>query len=397
MSMMDKALDTPLKRRIAWIGGGAAAIAAAFGVYALTHAEPESAVGGAAAEAGGAQAVTVEPAAERPFTRRVALSGEARPRRDVRVFSPAAGTRVLELLADEGDYVRRGQPLARLDAELAAAQVRAAEASVAEAQVAAVQAQAEYQRAASVADTGALSAEAIEARRAAADAAEARLGAARAQLAEVNARLQGGYIRAPSAGLVIERPALIGQLVDGQVLFRIAGDNVLEVSVEVSEADMLALREGQRATFRLIDGTPVQARLRRPPASIDPRTRTGEALFALAPNPKLRAGMFLSGEAELPAQLLLAAPQAAILFEGGDAYVYVVDAENRAQRQVVTLGPRDGEAVAILAGLEPGARVVASGAAFLQPGEVVRPVERTRDEAPAAPAAAATAAVGQGG
>lgn len=400
MSAIDKALDTPLKRRIAWIGGGAAAVAAAFGIYTLTHPEPKSGAGGAAAEAGAAQAVTVEAAAERPFLRRISLAGEARPRRDVRVFSPAAGTRVLELLADEGDYVRRGEPLARLDQQLAAAQMRAAEASVAEAEVGAAQAQAEYQRAASVADSGALSAEAIEARRAAADAAQARLGAARAQLAEVNARLQGGYIRAPSSGLVIERLAQIGQLVDGQVLFRIAADNELEVAVEVSEADMLALRQGQAATFRLIDGTPVSARLRRPPASIDPRTRTGEALFALQRTPKLRAGMFLNGEAQLPAQPHLSAPQTAVLFEGGDAYVYVVDAESRARRTLVTLGPRDGEAVAVLSGLQPGDRVVASGAAFLQDGEMVRPVDRVRtEEEPAAPApaAAATAGVGRGG
>lgn len=380
------------RRLMIYSGGAAAAVVALAGIYGLTHSGDDNQ---AAASATRAQTVTVMRVEEATFVRRLTLSGQVTPRRDIRVYAPSTGVRVLELLVDEGDYVRQGQPLARLDAALATAQIRAAEASVKEAEVAAMTAKAEAARAESVREVGALSAEAIAARLAQAESANARLAAAQAQFAEVNARLQGGYVRAPASGLVISRQALAGQIVDGQPLFRIAADNALDVAVEVSEADSLLLRPGQRVTFRMVDGSEVQARLRRLPGSIDSETRTGQALYALPGGSKIRAGMFLRGEAPLAPQERLAAPQASVLFDGGDAYVYLIDAENRARRTKVALGARDGELVAIESGLAEGARIAASGAAFLQDGDLVSPVEA--DAEPAPPAAAEAANVRQGG
>jgi RND family efflux transporter MFP subunit len=271
---------------------------------------------------------------------------------------------------------------------VANAQERAAEASVAEARAAQVRATDELRRAESIRDSGALSTEAIEARRAASQAADARLAAARAQLAEVNARLEGGYIRAPNAGLVIERTAEVGRLVDGQPLFRIVGGNALELGAEVGEAEMLLMRPGQSATFQLVDGTPIVAQLRRMPAAIDSRTRTGEAVFDLPANAKLRAGMFLRGAAELPPRQMIAAPQTAVTFEERQAYVFVLGPENRVKRTAVTVGARENGSVAIESGLSPGVSIVAGGAAFLQDGDMITPVKigATASTAPPAPA-----------
>jgi RND family efflux transporter MFP subunit len=258
---------------------------------------------------------------------------------------------------------------------VAEAQTSAAQAALAEARASASRAADELRRAESIKDTGALSAESIEARRTQAAAAKARERAAQAQLAEVNARLQGGYVRAPRAGLVIERSAQVGALVDGQALFRIAGGNALEVGVEVGENDMLSMRPGQRATFKMADGSDVQGALRRVPAAIDSKTRTGEAVFDLSGNSKLRAGMFLRGSAQLPPRPVLAAPQGAIKFEGEQTFVYVVGADNTVKRTRVDLGERAGGMIALRAGVEPGARIVAAGAAFLQDGDAINPVE----------------------
>lgn len=363
--------------RIVW--GGAAGILALLAlVFFLSHENEET----DAKKSPSAPTVTVMTVSEQPFAQRLSLSGEARPKIDVRVFAPTSGVRVSQLLVDEGAMVRQGQPLARLDVRVVNAQQRAAEASVAEARAAQVKANDEYRRAESIRDSGALSAEAIAARRSAASAADARLAASRAQLAEVNARLEGGYLRAPNAGLVIERTAQVGQLLDGQApLFRIAGNNLLEVGVEVGEADMLLMRPGQRGSFRLVDGAEVVGTLRRLPASIDSKSRTGEAVFDLTPNARLRAGMFLRGEAELPARNVLAAPQAAIVYENRQASVFVVGQNNRVKRTAVQVGARANEFVAVENGLAPGQTIVAGGAAFLQDGDAVTPV---RPPAPAA-------------
>jgi HlyD family secretion protein len=366
---------------IVW-GGAAGILALLAGVFFLTHGGGDHAKEEKKASA---PSVTVMTVAEQPFAQKLSIAGEVRPKLDVRVYAPTSGVRITQLMVDEGAQVRQGQPLARLDTRVATAQIRAAEASVAEALSAQVRATDEYNRAESIRDSGALSREAIAGRAAAAKAAEARLAAARAQLAEVNARLEGGFIRAPNAGTVIERPAQVGQLVDGQqLLFRIVGGNELEVGVEVGEADMLVMRPGQTALFQLVDGSTVTGRLRRVPAAIDSKTRTGEAVFDLPADNKLRAGMFLRGSAELPSRSILAAPQAAVTFEDRQALVFVVQQNNRVKRTPVTIGARSDGMVAVEQGLAPGQTIVAGGAAFLQDGDPVTPV-RPPEAAPAAP------------
>jgi len=318
------------------------------------------------------QAVSVVTVESRTFQADVSLSGEVRPVRDIQVAAPATGVRILDILVDEGDMVREGQPMARLDTGLATAQTRAAEASVAEAESAASRARRQYERAQALRSSGFISADAIEQRRTEAAAADARLAAQRAQLAEVNARLGGGYVRAPVSGRVIDRMAELGRPVDGQVLFRIAVDNRLEVSAQVAEVDMLALREGQVATFALVDGSAVQGTLTRLPASIDSRTRMGEALFALPSDTRVRPGMYVHGRAALPPREVIAVPQSSVLYGSNQAYVLVVDNASRAQRVNVQLGGRDGVLVEITDGLSTGQRVVGAGATFLQDGEEVR-------------------------
>jgi RND family efflux transporter MFP subunit len=371
-TLWKRATDAPdedqRRKKVLWLTGGAigAIVATLFVTSRMggeSYTEPPTST---------AQAVSVITLEGRAFRTTLSLSGEARPVRDIQVAAPATGVRILQILVDEGDTVREGQPMARLDTSLADAQTRAAEAAVAEAEASAVRARGEYERAWSIRDSGALSTEAIEQRRAAATAADARLSAARAELAEVNARLGGGYVRAPASGLVIDRMAELGRAVDGQVLFRIAADNRLEVSAQVAEGDALALQEGQVATFSLVDGSTLHGALRRLPASIDSRTRTGEALFTLPVGARVRAGMYLRGRLELPPRNVIAAPQSSVLYDNGQSYVLVVDQASRVHRTEVALGRRDGDWVEVTHGLIAGQSIVGAGAAFLQDGDEVR-------------------------
>lgn len=363
--------DQKKNRRIVYLTFAGIA-AGALGIYVLTHL-PTGAP--QLEQPDPRQAVSVFTVASRNFEPRIALSGEARPVRDIHVVAPTSGVRILEILADEGQYVRAGQPLARLDTAVAAAQIRSAEANVAEARAAAIRSRDEYNRAEAIRESGALSTEAIAQRLAAAEAADARLAAAQAQLAEVNARLAGGYVRAPISGLIIDRAAQLGAPVDGQTLFRIAGGNDLEVAAQVAEADILALEPGQRAIFQLVDGTTVEGRLSRTASSIDTRTRTGEALFSLPRDTRARAGMYLRGEAVLEPRESLAVPQAAVLYSEGEAYVFTIDAENRVHRTPIRLGLRQGVWIEVREGLQAGARIAGAGAAFLQDGDTIRPIE----------------------
>lgn len=349
------------------MGGAGAAL------YTVTHiaAPPPP----HAAPADMAQAVSVIEIGTHDFHPTITLNGEARPKQDIHVFAPASGVRVMALLVDEGAKVHAGQPLARLDTTLANAQIQAAQANVAEAASNALKAKDEWQRAESIRSSGALSDEAIDQRHAASVAADARLAAARAQQQEVNARMQGGYVRAPVSGTVISRSVQLGAMVDQQEMFRIAGGDALEVSSQIGEQDVLSLQLGQNASFRLVDGTTETGTLTRSPASINSRTRTGEALFDLPSNTRVKAGMFLRGEASLSSRNAMSAPQSSVLYDNGQPYVFVVDASRHAHKTILRLGLREGDSVEVLSGLQPGARIVGAGAAFIQDGDIVRPIE----------------------
>ena len=341
--------------------------------FVLTR-KPAAPQAAPAASRGNEQMVTIVRAEPREFVRTALVSGEVRPVEDINVFAPAAGVRISEVLVDIGDMVEKDQPLARLDAGVADAQILAAKAQYEEARIEQARAAEEYERIKPIADSGALSKEEVATRRAAAAAANARLAAQRASMAQVNARMQGGFVRAPSAGLVIERNVRVGEYADQKPLFRIVGDNRLEVAAAVSEKDILALTAGQRATFKTGDGVVVMATLRRPPVAINPETGTGEALFDLPADTTIRTGMYLRGEAEVETVSRLSAPQTAISYASGQPSVFVI-VDGKARLTPVTLGARTGDYVAIESGIEEGAVIAASGGAFLLDGDPVRIAE----------------------
>jgi len=333
-----------------------------------------------------AQLVTAATAGTRMFSRTLLVSGEVRPVDDIRVFSPIGNVRINKVLADIGETVREGQALATIDAPLADAQAQSSKAQVARVKAAVVDARVTYKnakadldRAMTIADTGALSVEQLDARRARAEGAAAKLELAEADLQyaqaqdrESVARLQGGAIRAPRAGVVIERTANPGQMAESGVLFRIIGGGSLELSADVAEDDLNLLIRGQKASFQLPTGGLVEARLRRAPVSVANQTRAGQAIFDLDANPGVKVGMFLRGEAKLPPKAYLAVPAAAIVYDDGRPSLFVIDEQNRVRKRNVVIGPRDGEMIAVIDGLAAGQRVAAGGVAFLMDGDVVR-------------------------
>jgi HlyD family secretion protein len=169
--------QAPPKMLYGWAPGIAAVIAVLFVV---------SRVGGdnhIQVEAPTAQAVSVVTVETRTFSVGSFAQRRSAPRaRYSSLRAQASGVRILQILVDEGDFVRRAKrwrgSIPRSPTHKRARRKRLS----AEAESSAVRARGEYERAESIRDSGALSAEAIEQRRAAALAADARLAAARAQL-----------------------------------------------------------------------------------------------------------------------------------------------------------------------------------------------------------------------
>ena len=93
------------------------------------------------------------------------------------------------------------------------------------------------------------------------------------------------------------------------------------------------------------------------------------------PDTSLRPGMFARGEFQLGTGSALTLPQSAVLLRDGFSYVYRIEPDGKVMQVKVSIGRRSGELVEITGGVEPGARVVASGGAFLADGDSVRVVE----------------------
>ena len=304
----------------------------------------------------------------------VTFSGAIWARYDIPIGVEDEGGRITAVLVEAGDTVRQGQVLARLDQSVLRPQLNRLAASLEEARAQATLASAEYRRALDVESAGALSKEEIGRRRASAAAAEARVNVAAAQLAEAQARLSRVEIRAPADGIVLTRDAEVGQTAapGGPPLFRLARDGEMEMRGQVAEQDLPNLEVDQSVAVYLTGlAEPFTGKVRLLGAVIDPATRLGEVRVALPQDRRLRPGAFARGAASVGEAARPVLPKSAVLIDGTQAYVMVVNASGIVERRPVTVGQVGAQGIAIEKGLAGDERVVTMAAGFLREGEKV--------------------------
>ena len=177
---------------------------------------------------------------------------------------------------------------------------------------------------------------------------------------------------APDDGLITARSAQLGAVVSsGTELFRLVRQQRVEWQAEVSARYLPRIKEGLTATIvggdRRVKGT---VRLVGPTVSTD----TGRALayVALPAEAHPPIGLYVTGQIELETTAALTVPETALVLRDGIAYVFTVDADNRASRIRVETGRRKGTEVEILSGLDRSTEVVATGGAFLSDKALVR-------------------------
>jgi RND family efflux transporter MFP subunit len=329
----------------------------------------------AAAKASELPLVTVVVPGRSAVETRVAVTGTLSARDELPISVEGEGARIVAVLVEVGDRVKRGQVLARLNNAVVAPQVASLVASLEEARTSADLAAADYRRAQGVASTGALSSEEIERRRAQSANAAARVKVAAAQLAEARARLGRSEIRAPADGVVLTRNAEVGQTASagGEPLFRLGRGGEIEMRGRVSEGDVGLLAVGQAASVQVTGlREPVAGSVRLLGAVIDPATRLGTVRIALPRNPNLRPGAFARAQVLVSTEQKPIVPQTAVQTDFEGNYVLVVGNGGAVARRGVTISGTRNNGVVVATGLEGTEQVVAVAAAFLRPGEKVR-------------------------
>jgi len=312
--------------------------------------------------------------AQWPLT--VSANGSIGAWQEASIGAETHGLRLAQVEAQVGDRVRRGQVLARFADETVQAELARSRAAVAEAEAMWAEAQANAQRARDLQASGALSAQQIQQMLTAERAAQARLEAQRAVAQAQQVRLAQTQVRAPDDGVISARSATVGAVPPaGTELFRLIRQGRLEWRAEVPAAQLAAIRPGQRVQVTPAGGRAVEGRVRKLAPTVDAATRSGIVFVDLPRgDDAVKAGMFAAGEFDIGRSEVLWLPQAAVQLREGLHQVFVVDAAGQLRQVRVEVGRRHGEGVEIRSGLAAGARVVATGGAFLADGDTVRVV-----------------------
>ncbi len=317
--------------------------------------------------------VALGAARTRPVVTTVTGDGSVVAWQELVVGAEIGGLRLVEAPVEEGQAVRSGDLLARLDDSVLRAQAAQAEAAILEAEAARAIAAADLARSEQLVRSQSASVQVTEQRRAAALQAEARLAAARARRDEVVARLAQTRILAPTDGIVAKVSARIGSVsAMGQEMFRILRDGRLELDARVPELDLPEVQPGQAVTVRHGERI-IQAEVRAIAPVVSPETRLGIVHVALPPGSALRPGMFARAEIVGAVRQAVVVPAGAVVFRDGASRVFVLpEGEDRVRLRRLTTGIRDEGMVQVTDGLQPGEQVVVAGAGFLADGDQVR-------------------------
>lgn len=297
-------------------------------------------------------------------------------------------------LFTEGDQVRAGQPLYRIDAQPYQAQVANARAALARARAAIASSAALQRRYGELVKINAIARQDFENAVTSAEQARADVAAQQAALRSAEIDLARTTIRAPISGRIGRSVATTGALVSSaqtNALTTIQRIDPVYVDVTQSSADLLRLRQqlaagdlsrggkAARVQLRLEDGSvyPIQGTMQFADVSVDPATGT-QTIRALFPNPRglLLPGMYVRAELVQGTQsdAILVPQRAVTRDERGNPTAMVVGADGKLQSRALTAPHTIGESWLVTAGLKPGDKVVVEGAMMLRPGMPVKAV-----------------------
>ena len=390
-----------------------AVVATVLGVYIHRTSPPDKAgdtpTKGTNAAARAALTVTTTQPVATQLPIKLSANGNIAAWQEASVGTESNGLRLAEVLVNVGDVVQRGQALARFADDSVQADVAQARAGVAETGAQATEATANANRVRTLLNTGTFSGQQISQYLAAEQTALARVESAKAVLAAQLLRLKNTQVLAPDAGIISARSATVGAVVpSGTELFRLIRQGRLEWRAEMTSTELARIAPGTPVAVVAANGARLEGRVRMVAPTVDPQTRAGLVYVDLPPMPMqsvrpaaARAaassavavaeapqgalpGMFARGEFDLGRSSALTVPQQAVVVRDGFSYVFRLNADQRVSQIKVQLGRRVGDRVELLDGIGADAVVIATGAGFLNEGDLVKVAPAP---APAAPAA----------
>jgi membrane fusion protein, multidrug efflux system len=328
----------------------------------------------------GVRTIVVQPQA---FNETLGAMGTVAPRAGhIATLSAPAASRVAQVFVTTGQSVQKGKILVELDQAPFQSSLQSAEAALAAAERAS-------ERAQRLAQEGIVPRK--DAEQAAADVAKARADAVAARRTE-----QLSILRAPITGIVTRMSATLGASVDpAQPLVEISDPTALDILLSVTPADAARVRPGAKVALsagQSASGEPLGiGSVVDVSGTVDSTSRT-VAVRVQAPTTRrpLRIGETVFGAISVgvrPSAIVI--PSDALVPEGDEFKVFVVDGAGIAHERDVKVGGRSSAGVEITEGLQAGERIVTYGAYGVQDSAKV--VQLAPGKAPSAAASAAPA------
>ncbi len=334
-------------------------VGAAIGGYFFFN-EQGGRPGGGRPPFGGPVTVATEPAARGPLVKVIEALGTAKANESVTLTASLNET-VRRVNFEDGDFVEAGTILVELSNEEEEAQLAEARANLDEAQR-------QLARLKDLDEQGIAATSDVDEARAGAEAAEARLNS-------VIARLDDRLIRAPFSGMLGFREVSPGTLLmSGDAVTTLDDVSQIKLDFTVPETILNLMKPGGKIIARSASwgDREFMGIVRAVGSRVDPVTRA-VVVRALIPNEDgaLRPGMLLTVRVVTEEKLAFMVPERVVVQVGTKAFVYVVDDENVAHRQVVQLGTRQAGNVEIVSGVNEGDRIVTLGIIKLRDGAKV--------------------------
>ena len=287
--------------------------------------------------------------------------------------------KIAQRLVQNGDVIRKGQPLLLLDTNDLKLQLEQAEAEMRAATTSLAQAEADEGRQVTLQKSGWSTPATLDKARAAAGDARGRLTRAQRQVELAQNALGYATLEADADGVFTAILGEPGQVVSaGQAVVRLARTAEFEVLVALPETFVERARSAQGSmTLWSVPGHSYDVKLRELSAAADSATRTYAARYTIVnPDEAARLGMSATLTlAENANERAARLPLTALFDHGRGPSVWVVDDAGKLTARRVTIARYEGQSVLITSGVNESENVVTLGVEKLDEGLAVRPTQ----------------------
>ncbi|QDL53887.1 efflux RND transporter periplasmic adaptor subunit [Rhodoferax aquaticus] len=304
----------------------------------------------------------------------LAISGPLKAANSAFVKARVAGE-LQAFTVREGDYVKAGQVIGRIDATEVQARLRQAQQQAESAKGQVDIAKRSFENNRSLVEQGFISKTALDTSMAALASAEASYRAAQAGTDVIAKSLEDTILRAPISGQVSQRLAQSGERVAIDVrIAEIVDLSQMEMEASLSPAESVGVQVGQNASLT-VEGVvqPMEAKVARVNPAALAGSRAVLVYLTVSPQAGLRQGLFAQGNLQTASSRVLAVPLSAVRTDKPQPYVQVI-AQDKVSHQTVQVGLRGrsgDQTVVAIQGIQENALILNGTVGKLREGTLV--------------------------